>query len=429
MLNPLQMLRSINSPAAVLALGVVMLCGCDVKTGLKPMPVIYGPRGLDLCSIIPESRRTSDVQVFYATDRKPKGPADHRIYENDVDASVHLGVSNVQMQLDKKAASWDDICRASGNASGDEKIDPIFSLSNSSDFSDPAAFYEAINQQLALTPNHEVNIYVHGFFTKFDVAMETLGKMMHCSGRRGVMVCFSWPARQSMLLYASDIERGRASGPYLADLIEQLAANTNAENINILSYSVGAVCATNGLLELRKRHADLTPEQLAKKFRIGNIIYAASDIDLESFARKQIVQLKELCQHVVIYVSANDSVLQLASFARGATRLGHPDLAKFTKQEQEAVAKDPQIQVVDVSDVPGPQGFGGFGGHYYWYSNDWVMTDVLVSLRWQISPDQRGLYRKYGMSRWSFPKDYPERVTAAVKHLAMPTTAPASDQR
>ena len=40
MLNPLEMLRSINSPAAVLTLSVVMLCGCDVKTHLEPMPVI-----------------------------------------------------------------------------------------------------------------------------------------------------------------------------------------------------------------------------------------------------------------------------------------------------------------------------------------------------------------------------------------------------
>ena len=43
------------------------------------------------------------------------------------------------------------------------------------------------------------------------------------------------------------------------------------------------------------------------------------------------------------------------------------------------------LQVIDVSDVPGPQGFGGVAGHYYWYSNDWVMTDVLVTFRWQMT--------------------------------------------
>jgi hypothetical protein len=57
------------------------------------------------------------------------------------------------------------------------------------------------------------------------------------------------------------------------------------------------------------------------------------------------------------------------------------------------------------------------------------MTDVLVSCRWQISPEQRGLYHKPGMSRWYFPKDYPERFTAAVEHLTMPTTALPSAQR
>jgi esterase/lipase superfamily enzyme len=399
---------------------IVVLCGCDISTHLKPIPVIYGPGRLDLCSIIPQERRTTALQVFYATNRQSDGPANNCEYGNDVDSSLHLGVSTVQMG-DKKT-NWDEICRASAGQDGD----PTLKLTNSTEYSDSAPFFDAINQQLALSPNHEVNIYVHGFFTSFNVAVEVLGKMLHCSARRGVMVCFSWPARQSMLVYASDVERGRASAHYLADLIEQIAAHTRAENINLLAYSAGAPCLTDALLELRKRHADKTPDQLKKTLRIGVIIYAASDLDTETFSRQQIVQLKQLAQFVVVYVSEDDVVLGLAGFMSGGSRLGHPDTTQFTKAEQEAVAKDPQIQVIDVSDVPGPQGFGGVAGHYYWYANDWVMTDVVVNFRWQISPDQRGLYHKPGMSRWYFPKDYPDKVTAAVRHLVLPTTAPAN---
>jgi esterase/lipase superfamily enzyme len=405
--------------AGVLLLGIVALCGCNPTTHLKPLPVIYGPGRLDLCSITPEGRRTSGVQVFYATNRKPDVPPGDRGYGNDVDSSLHLGVAGIQIA--DKGTSWGEICQASAGGDGD----PTFKLRELTEFADPADFYDLINQQLAITPNHEVNIYVHGFFTRFNVGVELLGKMLHCSARRGVMVCFSWPARQSFFVYGGDVERGRASAHYLTDLIEGIAANTKAQNINVLAYSAGAACATDALLELRKRHQDQTPEQLAKSLRIGNIIYAASDLDTATFARAQIVQLKQLARDVVIYVSSNDSVLGLASIMYGASRVGHPDVTKFTKEEQEAVAKDPQIQVIDVSDVPGPQGFGGFGGHYYWYSNDWVMTDVLVSFRWQISPGRRGLYHEPGMSRWYFPKDYPDKVTSAVKHLAMPTTAPA----
>jgi esterase/lipase superfamily enzyme len=405
--------------AGVLLLGIVALCGCDPATHLRPTPVIYGAGKLDLGSITPESRRTPTLQVFYATNRKREAPPDDREYNNDVDSSLHLGVSTIQ--IGDKGATWDQICRASA-AKGDG---PTLKLTQSSEFPNPTEFCDAINRQLATTPNHEVNIYVHGFFTRFNVAVELLGKMFHCSGRRGVMVCFSWPARQNLFVYGGDVERGRASAHYLVDLIEWTANNTKAENINILAYSAGAPCAVDALLELRKRHKDQTPQQLQKSLRIGNVILASSDLDTETFAREEVVQLKQLAERVVIYVSANDSVLGLASFMYGASRLGHPDRTKFTKEEQEAVAKDPQIQVIDVTDVPGPQGFGGFGGHYYWYSNDWVMTDVLVDFRWQISPDQRGLYHKPGMSRWYFPKDYPEKVTAAVKRLTTPTTARA----
>jgi esterase/lipase superfamily enzyme len=426
-MNTLKALRSVvrASRVGIFLLGsvIVALCGCDVSTRLKPMPVIYGPGRLDLCSIIPEKRRSCDLKVFYATDRKPDGPPDHRTYGDVVDSSLHLGASTVHMG--DKGETWEDICRASSGQEGD----PVFKLTRSSEYSDPAPLWSEINEQLALTPNHEVNIYVHGFFTKFDVAAELLAKLMHCSGRRGVMVCFSWPARVNLFHYGADVERARDSAHHLADLIEQIAANTNAENINVLSYSLGATCATEALVELRKRHPDQTPQQLQKHLRIGNVIYAASDLDLATFGREQIVQIKDLAQHVIVYVSANDTILKMTSFfAGGSSRVGRPDVTKFTKEEQEKVAKDPQIQVIDVSDVPGPQGFGGLGGHYYWYTNDWVMTDILVGFRWQISPDQRGLYHKPGMSRWYFPKDYPEKVTAAVKHLTLPTTAPVSSE-
>jgi esterase/lipase superfamily enzyme len=64
-----------------------------------------------------------------------------------------------------KGETWEDICRASSGQEGD----PSFNLTRSSEFADPAPLWSAINEQLASTPNHEVNIYVHGFFTKFDV--------------------------------------------------------------------------------------------------------------------------------------------------------------------------------------------------------------------------------------------------------------------
>src|SRR5678810_1011462 len=99
-MNMLQVLRSVVSASRngasrrlgiLLLLGIVIIapCGCDIQTRLKPMPVIYGPGRVDLGSIIPETHRTRDLQVFYATNRKPHGPTSRPTYGNEVDASLH----------------------------------------------------------------------------------------------------------------------------------------------------------------------------------------------------------------------------------------------------------------------------------------------------------------------------------------------------
>jgi hypothetical protein len=54
-------------------------------------------------------------------------------------------------------------------------------------------------------------------------------------------------------------------------------------------------------------------------------------------------------------------------------------------------------------------------GHGYWYANDWISTDVVVSLRHPIPPARRCLVNKRGTKRvWRMPDDYPECVAEKV---------------
>ena len=413
---------------SILMLGTMALLvgGCGSHIKLKPMPVIYGPGKVDLCSLIPTSKQSADVRVFYATNRTPKGIGTHLNYSNGVDDTLHLGIAAVRMG--GANTSWDEICRASNGQDGNPEFSMVLATelgqlegppgAGGSANDDQKVFLTALDQQLALTPNHEVNIYIHGFKTYMSWEVEVLSKLFHCSGRRGAMICFSWPSRQRLLQYAGDVRRGRESAHHLADLIELVASRTKAEHINILAYSAGAAVAADGLEQLRQRHPNENAEQLSKRLRIGNIIFAASDIDLKTFVREQLSDMKDLAQNVLVYISTNDAALGLASKTAGASRLGRPDVKEFSKAELDQLATDPKLQVVDVTDVPGPHEAEGMGGHGYWYANDWVLTDLLVSFRWQIKPDQRGLYRKEGMARWFFPRDYPEKITAAVRQLA-----------
>jgi len=412
------------SVALLLVVAALLVGGC-AATKMKPTPVIYtSANRLDLAERVPESKRTNNVEIFYATNRKAKGPTDNRKYTNDVDDRLHLGVADVR--IGDKNTSWDQIVRASEGQGGNPAFKYIRARElGQLDNADDEAFIEAINKQLNSTRNHEVSIYVHGFRSSMPPEIEILAKLNLFTARGGAMICFGWPSRQSVMLYNGDVERGKKSAHYLADLVELIANRTDAESINILAYSAGAVVAADGMCQLRDRYPDDDPAALSKRLRIGNVVFAASDLDLKAFARDQFKRIQDVGQNTIIYIAENDAALGWASLGYGASRLGRPDVKSLnlSKKQIEEAAKDTSAQIVDVTKVPGPHGsFGGLRGHGYWYVNDWIMTDLLVILRWQSTAEERGLVRKPGTARWVFPKDYPTRVYEAVHRLAEKTT-------
>jgi hypothetical protein len=112
-----------------------------------------------------------------------------------------------------------------------------------------------------------------------------------------------------------------------------------------------------------------------------------------------------------VYASRIDRALGFSSLIAGASRLGKPDIEDLTPQELERLAADPRLQVVDVSDVRGAHEMGGMRGHGYWYANNWISTDLTLSLRHPIPPGQRCLVNVPGKPLvWKFPDDYPKCV-------------------
>jgi hypothetical protein len=53
---------------------------------------------------------------------------------------------------------------------------------------------------------------------------------------------------------------------------------------------------------------------------------------------------------------------------------------------------------------------GGMKGHGYWYANEWIATDVTISLRYPIPPERRCLVNSPGTRVWRLPENYPECV-------------------
>ena len=67
---------------------------------------------------------------------------------------------------------------------------------------------------------------------------------------------------------------------------------------------------------------------------------------------------------------------------------------------------------------------GGMKGHGYWYANDWISTDITLSLRHPLPPARRCLVnRPNTRTVWRFPEKYPECVA---DRLRVPRAAPVA---
>ncbi|MEJ2604719.1 MAG: hypothetical protein P8172_15805, partial [Gammaproteobacteria bacterium] len=53
-------------------------------------------------------------------------------------------------------------------------------------------------------------------------------------------------------------------------------------------------------------------------------------------------------------------------------------------------------------------------GHAYFRASPWVSSDILMTLLYDLPPQERGLVRSPSMPMWIFPEDYPRRMREAL---------------
>ena len=248
-------------------------------------------------------------------------------------------------------------------------------------------------------------LYVHGYRVTFDEVAVQMGSFAHFLGH-GAMVTFQWPTGLYFWNYLTDCPRAERFVPDIERLLA-LLARSSARKINVIAYSCGSPLLAAALVRLRARHPEEGRAELARRYRLGNVIFVASDVDLKTFARDHVPPCLDLAEQLIVYASRRDRALGFSSLIAGASRLGRPDIEDLTTRELERLAADPRFQVIDVSDVRGAHEMGGMRGHGYWYANDRISTDVTLSLRHPIAPERRCLVNAPRARRvWLIPDDY-----------------------
>jgi esterase/lipase superfamily enzyme len=397
-------------------------CSQYVVRRMFPTPIVMQDERLDFSQIVLPERRETEVSVLFATTRAPAPPEAPERYARGAGEAVRVGVARVQ--LGEPGWSFDDLVK-SDRTSGPETPRPArvvgveeFGVFGAPEREAEQAFVAAIDRQLAHSPDRSVVIYVPGYRATFDQVMILMGSWAHFLGRDSTVIAFSWPTGTRWWNYLSDCRNARVFVPDIARLIALVAEQSQAQRLNLIAFSCGSPLLAEALVQLRQAHPAEDRAALQRRYRIANDIYIAADIDLQTFARSHLPVLLDIAGRTEVYLSQNDSALRFAAWLARASRLGRPSFDELTREELETLASNEQLVSIDVTDVEGAHELTGMRGHGYWFANQRVSSDVLLSMVYPFDPAWRGLVHAPGVGLWTFPADYPRRVGDAVYQAA-----------
>ena len=415
--------RKMSLRAAMPLLVAALLGGCaSVEPHLAPAPAVFKDARLDLERATPPSLRTTRLPVFFATTRRASDVPEH--FADAPADGVALGVADVR--LGDPGWSWEQLIEsdlrstvAAPRSGAVESIKVLGAAGKDESLTDAdRAFIAAIDARLARIGNDDVVVYVHGYRVNFNEVAVQMASFAHFLGNAAV-VTFQWPTGMMFWNYVTDCPRAQAYIPDIERLLA-LVARTRARFVNVMAYSCGSPLLGAALQRLRARHPTLGPEALQQRYRIGNVMFVASDVDLKTFAREHMEPAIDLSRQVIVYFSRLDRALGFSSLIAGASRLGQPKIADLSQDDIRRLAGNPKFHAIDVTDVRGAHEMGGMKGHGYWYANDIISTDIMLSLRYPIPPENRCLANVPGTRVWRIPDGYVACVAGKLIELYPP---------
>ena len=115
-----------------------------------------------------------------------------------------------------------------------------------------------------------------------------------------------------------------------------------------------------------------------------------------------------------IYVSDKDKALGFARWLTRRERLGQMiEEGKLSPGTHRLLTdRKDHISIIDVSDA---EGANTGNGHGYFRNSPWASSDVLMTLTYGLTPEQRGLTKQEDMPVYTFPPDYISRLWEAIE--------------
>ena len=380
----------------------------------------------------PKSWRNNEHALFYATDRKFDSSAGkHGIYGALRNDALSLGQLNIGLG---EHLAWQSLHAATQakpkgkrptpsitaiQRMGRMQWGPAGKTEHETDAPTEDAFIKQLDAALRESTGKTITIYVHGFKNSFEEAALTAAELSLYSGGLGPYILYSWPSLDSLYEYSHDRDSVRYTTAHARRFVELLASeieagHLSATQINFIAHSSGAEVVGSVLRELGLMSHDRTPEQRREQWRVGDVLLVAPDISTD-VARERILKedLRGMYDKIVVYSSKRDSALRWASnVLYRATRIGSIRETNLTEADRYWLGRAQNVTLINVD----AQSNGDPVNHSHHRYSGATLSDILLSMRSDLSPEDRGLIRHEGEIIWRFADDYEQRVTeAAIK--------------
>jgi len=409
----------------VFLLALLVLTACQPPVRLMPAPALFLNGEHNLFAANAHLDKSSDIQVFYATNRMAFGPAGAPAYTVFAGDELHMGVAT--LDIGGGGRTWDWLYEQSTNASAerrpqllvnsmDQKASVPLGAGTQAPGEPALAYFRLIDQALATSADPDLTIYVHGANTSVGRATAQAAQYRHFTGRNSVVLSYLWPSAENFMRFSHDVNKAGQTAPAFAQLVRMLATHTRARHINVIAYSSGAMVASPALAILGTPAPGYDP----RSTRLGEVYFPAPDADFRRFVGELQVY-HAYPRRVTVTVNMRDSVLVLSRLHQRGSRAGRPDPTELTPEDAQWMVDashrlDFDLISARARDLPGMER----RSHIFWYDHPWVSSDVLLKMLFHLAPGERGLQRNQsdaGLEYWTFPEDYEARLDAVMDEL------------
>ncbi|MHB1297836.1 MAG: alpha/beta hydrolase [Gemmatimonadaceae bacterium] len=268
------------------------------------------PRALEPRSWSGLDTATQRIPMLIATTRRPIDAERPGFRYGTTDANqLHWGLAQVSVPSYRVRAEG-NITRPNSGPNPDTRTEMFM---NSLLPADSVRFLQRVAEDLARTQSRQILVFVHGYNSSFEDGAVRLAQLVADMGFDGTAVLFSWPSAGAVSGYVRDQQTARNAGWHLLHLLRDQLPRTSPDKIHVIAHSMGSEVLSKALSLVDR--ADSLP-------RLGQVIFAAPDVDARIFGREILPVLRERADGVTLYASSEDDALRASRVLNGVFRMG-----------------------------------------------------------------------------------------------------------